>query len=436
MFARTARRQLQSSTGLSCIARSFSSTAPVRTDFTHVIIGGGVVGLAIARSLASYHATHNPNTTSSTLLLERHPHLGTETSSRNSEVIHGGLYYPPDSLKTRLCIAGREQLYDLCNKYSIPHRKTGKWIVAQDAAQLESLERIHETCKSTLGVPTRFLTKTEARNAEPDVRAEAGVLESPETGIVDSHALMTALRGLFEDAGGTVAVNSSVTSITPLPTSPSSLPGSSGYVLTVQDTTTGEPSRITASTVINSAGLHACTIHNLLAPAARHITPFYAKGNYFAYTSPRPRVSRLIYPVVTPGSGGLGTHLTLDLASRIRFGPDVEWVADPTSLSVTASRLPAAVAEIRKYLPGIEVDALAPDYAGIRPKLRRAGAEGKGKDGFVDFYVRREDGFEGWVNLLGIESPGLTSSLAIGGLVREMLVGSKSGRGVDEAPAL
>ncbi|KAI1094868.1 FAD dependent oxidoreductase [Rostrohypoxylon terebratum] len=426
MFARTARRQVRPGTGLSKVARLFTSTASVRADldFTHVIIGGGVVGLSIARALAAHNAEHNPSNT--TLLLERHAHLGTETSSRNSEVIHGGLYYGPSSLKTRLCVRGREELYRFCERYGVPHRKTGKWVVAQDEAQLESLEAIHRTCKEELGVPTRFVGNEEARRTEPNVRAEAGVLESPETGIVDSHALMTALRGLFEDAGGVVAVRSSVRDI-------DLLPSGNGYALHVVDPSTDERSTITTSTLINSAGLDAVRINNLLLPASRHATPYFAKGNYFSYASSHPRVSRLIYPVTPPGAGGLGTHLTLDMSNRVRFGPDVEWVADPTSLSPNPSRLPAAIAEIRKYLPSIDVAALAPDYAGIRPKLRPAGAvggkgegEGKGKkdDGFVDFYIRHEDGYQGFVNLMGIESPGLTSCLAIGELVRDMLVGS------------
>ncbi|KAI1459316.1 FAD dependent oxidoreductase [Annulohypoxylon moriforme] len=426
MFARTARRQLQSSTGQSCIARSFSSTAPVRTDFTHVIIGGGAVGLAIGRALASHNANHPGNSTT-TLLLERHSQLGTETSSRNSEVIHGGLYYGPNSLKTYLCIAGRKQLYAFCEKYAVPHRKMGKWVVAQDADQLASLQKIHRSCRDELGVHTRFVGRREREAKEPDVRAKAGALESPETGIVDSHALMTALRGLFEDAGGVVAVNSAVTGISPLP---ADKPGSAGYALTILDPVSGEVSEITTATLINSAGLGAYEVHNMLSPPERQVTPYYAKGNYFSYSASRPCVNRLIYPVTPPGAGGLGTHLTLDMAGRIRFGPDVEWVSSPFDLAVNAARLPAAIKEIRKYLPGVDVLALTPDYAGIRPKLRPAGAvAGEKGEGFVDFYVRMEEGFEGWVNLLGIESPGLTSCLAIGEVVKDMLVGSRSGSG-------
>lgn len=372
------------------------------------------------------------------MLLERHPQIGTETSSRNSEVIHAGLYYGPNSLKTRLCIAGRKALYAFCNRHGVPYKRTGKWVVAQDAAQWETLERIHALCRHEIGVPTRWVGADEAREREPAVRADAGVLESPETGIVDSHALMTALLGQFEDAGGVAALNSDVVGVEPLfapastSTSISSLtsssatprPGSRGWALTVRDSSTGEASRITTDVLINSAGLSAASIHNLIVPPSHRIQLFFAKGNYFSYGSSSPKVTRLIYPVTAPGAGGLGTHLTLDLAGRMRFGPDVEWVDTPTDLSVNAARLPAAIAEIRKYLPSIDEAALSPDYAGVRPKLRPAGAVGVGGDGFVDFYIRKEDGYEGWVNLLGIESPGLTSCLAIGEMVRDMLYGS------------
>ncbi|OTB05490.1 hypothetical protein M426DRAFT_319754 [Hypoxylon sp. CI-4A] len=429
MLARTVGSQVQFGHLKNVVSRSFSSTAPARADFTHVVIGGGAVGLAIARALTSHQASSSSSSssTNTTLLIERHPHVGTETSSRNSEVIHAGLYYGANSLKTQLCVRGRQALYAFCAERGVPHAKTGKWIVAQDASQHESLRRIHEACSGGsdgIGVPTRWVGEAEAREKEPHVQARAGILESPETGIVDSHGLMGALRGLFEEEGGVTAVNSTVVGVEPLPTS--NLPGSSGWRLTVRDTSTSEESTITTDTLINSAGLGAAAIHNLIVPAERRTRLYYAKGNYFSYASSTPKVSRLIYPVTAPGAGGLGTHLTLDLAGRMRFGPDVEWVENPDDLAVNAARLPAAVREIKKYLPSVDEGALAPDYAGIRPKLRPAGAVAEGGDGFVDFHIREEDGFRGWVNLLGIESPGLTSCLAIGELVRDMLY--KSGR--------
>ncbi|KAI1334834.1 FAD dependent oxidoreductase [Xylariaceae sp. FL0016] len=254
---------------------------------------------------------------------------------------------------------------------------------------------------------------------------------------------MTALHGLFEDAGGVTALNSRVEAVEPLHTGGAGdLPGSAGWRITATDGATGEASTITAETLVNAAGLGAVDVHNAIleaaapalepaARAARRKTLYYAKGNYFSYAASAPRVARLIYPVTLPGAGGLGTHLTLDLAGRLRFGPDVEWVDDPTDLVVNEARFPAAVAAIQRYLPSIDVSALSPDYAGIRPKLSKAGAVGAGK-GFLDFYIKKEEGFEGWVNLLGMESPGLTSSLAVGEYVTGLLYGMESGRGTEE----
>lgn len=388
------------------------------------------MGLAIARALACHQPGPSSSSSSanSTLLLERHAQVGTETSARNSEVIHGGLYYGAASLKTRLCVAGRAQLYALCAARGVGHARPGKWVVAQTAGERAALEAVRAHCEA-VGVPTRWVGAAEAAREEPDVRAAAGVLESPETGIVDSHGLMAALHGLFEEAGGETALHAAVVGVEPLPYGPGRLPGSSGWALTVRDGSSGEESRVTADTLVNSAGLGAAAVHNMIVPAARRTTLHYAKGNYFSYGAARPRVRRLVYPVTAPGAGGLGTHLTLDLAGRMRFGPDVEWVASADDLAVSAARLPAAVAEIKKYLPAVDEGALAPDYAGVRPKLRPAGAVATGGGGFVDFHIRKEDGYEGWVNLLGIESPGLTSCLAIGELVRDMLYGSQKVEG-------
>ncbi|KAI9799552.1 MAG: hypothetical protein M1825_004478 [Sarcosagium campestre] len=392
--------------------RAFSSTpAAAAADFTHAVIGGGVVGLAIARKLAQRDGT-------STILLERHDGVGTETSSRNSEVIHAGLYYPPNSLKTSLCLKGKPLLYSLLAEHSIPHRRTKKWIVAQNDKQMEHLHALHDHAKS-VSVPTSFIPLDEAHRREPEVRATKGVLESPTTGILDSHALMQYLQGSFEDAGGDTALMSSVTGLEALDG------GRSGY--RIETLTAGGPTSndatsmsITAETLINSTGLGACTIANMLLPPARYVTPHYAKGTYYAYAASTPKPSTLIYPAPEPGHAGLGTHLTLDMAGAVRFGPDVEWVDSPHDLTPRADRLHEALAEVRKYLPGIREDAVSPDYCGIRPKLSRAASGVAGK-GFEDFVIRREEGFEGWVNLLGIESPGLTSCLAIADKVDELL---------------
>ncbi|KAF1952332.1 FAD dependent oxidoreductase [Byssothecium circinans] len=387
-------------------SRPFSTSPSRNADFTHAVIGAGVVGLAIARKLQERDGV-------STIVIEKHGSVGTETSSRNSEVIHAGLYYGKDTLKTNLCIMGKEMLYDLCAKHHIPHRNTGKWIVAQDQAQLDAIQKVHEHSRD-IGVPTRFLPKEEATRREPDVRAEAGVLESPTTGIVDSHALMQFLEGEFEDKGGIIAFKSPVARITPVEA------GKRGWEITT--TTDGEEATITADTLINAAGLYAIPLSNMILPKERHTKPFYAKGTYFSYSLSHPRPSTLIYPAPIPGHGGLGTHLTLDMAGRVRFGPDVEWIDDPTDYAANGSRLEAGLDDIQAYLPGIDRSAVGLDYTGIRPKLAgpQRGSVSSGQ-GFNDFWIKREEGYEGFVNLLGIESPGLTSALAIAEEVERLL---------------
>jgi 2-hydroxyglutarate dehydrogenase len=291
----------------------------------------------------------------------------------------------------------------------------GKWIVAQTDQQLEALVQIHEFTSTLENTPTNFVLPDRAAKEEPYVRAKTGILESPTTGIVDSHSYMQFLLGNFEDRGGDVALNSPVTAIRALGDN-----GSQGWEITTRDHQSGEETALTTETIINSAGLGACAINNMVLPPSRHQTTYYAKGNYFSYSPSRPRTTHLIYPAPEPGHGGLGTHLTLDLAGRIRFGPDVEWVDSPTDLAVNTARLPQALKEIKKYLPDVQEDAVVPDYAGIRPKLAKQGAVASGK-GFMDFVIRKEEGFHGFVNLLGIESPGLTSSLAIAVMVDELL---------------
>lgn len=339
-------------------------------------------------------------------------------------MIHAGIYYGPDTLKTSLCIRGKELLYDYCARWDVPHRNTGKFIVAQTGPQREALERVHAHCEGALRgrVPVRWVGADELARREPEVRAEAGCLESPTTGIVDSHSLMVALLGHLEDAGGTFSPGSDVTAITPLGggAGAGGPPGSAGWEVTVRDVQSGEESSISADTIVNAAGLGSCAVHNMVVPAERHQRMYYAKGNYFSYSGPRPRVSTLVYPAPEPGAGGLGTHLTLDMGGRVKFGPDVEWVDSADDLAVNGARLAQAAEEIRRYLPGVDVGALTPDYAGIRPKLARGQAVMDGK-GFNDFVIRKEDGYAGWVNLMGIESPGLTSCLAIGEMVEGML---------------
>ena len=298
-------------------------------------------------------------------------------------------------------------LYDFCRKRSIPHRNTKKWIVAQDDAQWESCLGMHAKAQSLHNVPTRLVGRKEAHQREPDIQARRGILESESTGIVDSHSLMLCLQGDFEDRGGDCIFMTSVTGIEPLA-------GGSGYKI-LATSSDGTEADITADTLINSAGNAGCLISNMVLPPDCHRTPYYAKGTYFSYSASRPKPSVLVYPVTKPGFAGLGTHLTLDLGGRVRFGPDVDWIHDPNDLKPKGSSLDRAIPEIREYLPGIDPQAIDLDYCGIRPKLAPAGA------GFQDFVIQEEAGFPGFVNLLGIESPGLTSSLAIAQRVNDIL---------------
>ena len=398
------------------LGRAFSTSLRREADYTHAIIGGGAVGLAIARQLASREGA-------STLLIERHGSVGTETSSRNSEVIHAGLYYGHDTLKSDLCLKGKHMMYDLCQQRGIPHRNTKKWIIAQDDQQLGEVEKVHKFA-SSIGVPTRFLARNEIKEREPDVRAEAGVLESESTGIVDSHSFMSFLEGDFQERGGEEVFNTVVTRLEAINN------GTGGYrIYSKPQHGEGEEDVIEVETLINSAGLGAMAVNNMLLPEYRHRKPFYAKGSYFSYASSHPKPKTLLYPAPVPGHGGLGTHLTLDMAGRVRFGPDVEWVEDPNDLSPNPSQLAEAIDMIQTYLPGVDRDAIDLDYCGIRPKLGKT--SGTAGPNFADFYIKEEEGYKGFVNLLGIESPGLTSSLAIAEMVEDLLYGRKKGQGAE-----
>jgi 2-hydroxyglutarate dehydrogenase len=401
--------------------RFFSTSIANKADFTHAVIGGGAVGLAISRQLQARGGA-------STILIEQHGAVGTETSSRNSEVIHAGLYYGLNSLKTELCIRGRIMLYHLCEQQKIPYRNTGKLVVAQNEAEWAVLKKIQEFSQE-IEVPTSLISSEEVKIREPAVQAKAGALSSPTTGILDSHSYMQFLHGDFEDHGGVTAFRCTVTRIVPrnngangweVWTKPTSTSGEHGQR---QDST--EETCIIADTLINSAGLYAVPLSNSILPKDRHIKPYYAKGSYYSYSASKPRVETLIYPAPKQGHAGLGTHLTLDMGNRIRFGPDVEWVDSPTDYSVSDKHLAAALDDICEYLPGIDRDSVALDYAGIRPKMDKASAVASGK-GFKDFYIKKEDGFHGFVNLMGIESPGLTSSLAIAEFVEKLLHGRQT----------
>jgi L-2-hydroxyglutarate oxidase LhgO len=351
-----------------------------------VVVGAGVVGLAVARALALQGRE--------VLVLEAGNAFGTGTSSRNSEVIHAGMYYAPGSLKASLCVQGREMLYDYCEARGISHRRCGKLIVATTPAQVAQLQGIAEQALRNGVDDLALLSGDEARQLEPQLVCEAALL-SPGTGIVDSHGLMLALLGDVENAGGVLALNSPLEG---------ALVSSSGIQLHAADGT-----RLLARTVVNAAGLHAPALAARFAGLDQRFVPqaFYAKGNYFTLATRAP-FSHLIYPV--PQAAGLGVHLTLDLGGQAKFGPDVQWVESPDDLMVDPGRGDAFYAEVRKYWPGLQDGALLPGYAGIRPKISGPGAPAR------DFVIQgpRDHGVPGLVNLFGIESPGLTSCLAIG----------------------
>ncbi|EER61376.1 FAD dependent oxidoreductase [Acidovorax delafieldii 2AN] len=358
-----------------------------------VVVGAGVVGLAVARALALDGRE--------VMVLEAADAIGTGTSSRNSEVIHAGLYYPAGSLKARFCVTGREQLYAYCADRGVAHRRCGKLLVATSREQLAGLESIRTRAEANGVLDLQWLDREAARALEPALECVAA-LYSPSTGIVDSHGLMLALQGDLENAGGLVALNS------PLARAEC---GESAILLEAEDGT-----RLQASTVVNAAGLYAPTLaRRFTGLHERHVPPaHYAKGSYFTLTAKAP-FTHLIYPV--PEAAGLGVHLTLDLGGQAKFGPDVQWVDSPDDLQVDPARGQAFYAEVRKYWPGLQDGALAPGYAGIRPKIHGADAPA------ADFMVQgpREHGVAGLVNLFGIESPGLTSALAIADYVAQMV---------------
>lgn len=368
-------------------------------DVDVVIVGAGAVGLAVAAEFA--RSGHD------VLVLEAADGIGTGTSSRNSEVIHAGMYYPTGSLRHRMCVEGRRKLYDYLEARRVPHIKRGKLIVATSDIETQKIEAIHATGLKN-GVEGLDLISGETAMAmEPNLSCTAA-LWSPETGIVDSHAYMLALQGEIEDHGGSVAYETPVIRIAPMP---------GGFTVS---TGGAEPSLITCRRLVNSAGLYAQHIARAIDGYRADLIPklVLAKGNYFGCTG-RPAFSRLIYPA--PVEGGLGVHVTLDLAGRMRFGPDVEWLGadNPAAVDYTVDprRAVAFYAAVRTYWPGLPDGAITPDYSGCRPKLSGPGEPA------ADFRIDGPElhGVDGLVNLFGIESPGLTSSLAIAEEVRRRL---------------
>ena len=364
-----------------------------------VVIGAGVVGLAVARALAMRGRE--------VVILEAESAIGTGISSRNSEVIHAGIYYPPGSLKARLCRQGNAQLYDYCESRSVPHRRIGKLIVASDAAQIDALERIRANAIACGVTELETLSAAQVRRREPALVC-AAALWSPDTGIVDSHALMLALLGDAEAAGAVLAVQSPVCG---------GAVEADGILINggSRDGVEGSASNtasyaLKARLLVNCAGLAAPRVAESIVGMPRSAIPAQrlAKGSYFGLSGRAP-FSHLIYPVPEPG--GLGVHVTLDLGGQVKFGPDVEWLAPGAvpDYRVDAERAERFAAAIRKYWPGLPEQALVPAYAGVRPKL------GGPHDPPCDFVIAgpADHGIAGLIHLFGIESPGLTSALAI-----------------------
>ncbi len=354
-----------------------------------VVIGAGVVGLAVGRALALSGRE--------VLVLESENAIGTGTSSRNSEVIHAGIYYPTGSLKARLCVQGKQMLYAYCAKRGVAHKRLGKLIVATSLEQVLALDGIMAKATANGVHDLQKLTAAQARALEPALFCEAALL-SPSTGVVDSHAYLFALQGDMENAGGLLALVSPVQHI-------DVRQGTASHPIRV---CTQDGTELACKVLVNAAGLSAVALAERMDGLDKSLLPqvHYAKGNYFTLAGKAP-FSRLIYPV--PEKAGLGVHLTLDLGGQAKFGPDVQWVEDPADLQVDPRRGDAFYAEVRKYWQGLADGALQAGYAGIRPKINAP------HEAAADFMIQgpADHGVPGLVNLLGIESPGLTSSLAI-----------------------
>ena len=356
-----------------------------------IVIGAGVVGLAVARALAQAGRE--------VMVVESHPAIGMETSSRNSEVIHAGLYYPSGSLKAALCLSGRDALYDYCAERGIAHQRCGKLVVATSTAQHQRLAEIAAQAHANGCTEVRLISAEEARAMEPALQCTAA-LHSPMTGVIDSHGYMLALQGDAEHAGAVIAFASQVLS---------GERHDDGIVLRVAEAGAGSDDEgflLHARTVVNCAGLWAPRIARSIVGLDEASIPraWFAKGNYYSLAGRAP-FSRLIYPVPEPG--GLGVHLTLDLGGQARFGPDVEWLEDEQiDYLVDPARADRFYAEIRAYWPELPAHSLQPAYAGIRPKISPPGAPA------ADFLFASH-GSGHYLGLYGIESPGLTASLAI-----------------------
>lgn len=365
-----------------------------------LVIGAGVIGLAVARELAQ--AGHE------VVIAESEGVIGSGISARNSEVIHAGIYYPKGSLKARHCVLGRQLLYDYCERRHVPFENCGKLIVATSADQVEKLEGIRQRAAANGATDLSFVDRAAAKQLEPALECH-GALVSPSTGIVDGHAFMRSLLGEAEDRGALIALGSKVVRAEVV-----------AGGMRVHVDAGGTRSTLEARNVVNAAGLYAPELASRIDGLAAELVPapHFAKGNYFSLSGRSP-FARLVYPVPVPG--GLGVHITLDLAGQARFGPDVEWLdvkaADEVSYDVNPRRADGFYEAVRRYWPALQDGALTPAYSGVRPKLVPKGTPD------ADFVIQgpTDHGVAGLVNLFGIESPGLTAALSIARAVRDKL---------------
>ena len=360
-----------------------------------VVIGAGVIGLAVAREMALQGRE--------TILLERESAFGTISSARNSEVIHAGIYYPKDSLKAKLCVEGNRMLYEYCRIHHVATQPYGKLIVASDESQLDDLQGILYKAQQNNVPEIKMITGEQAKSMEPELSCSAAVL-SASTGIVDSHGFMLSLLGGFEDAGGMIAYQSPLISAKPIGSK-----AQDGFELEIGGS---DAMKIQTKLLINCAGMSAPAIAKKIEGLAQEQIPkaYFAKGNYFSLSGKSP-FKHLIYPIPEPG--GLGVHLTLDMGGQAKFGPDVEWleIDDENQIDYTVNpkRGESFYAAVRKYWPGLKDNALQPDYSGVRAKIVPPNSPA----GDFCFNMPKDHVLEGLFNLYGFESPGLTSSLAI-----------------------
>jgi L-2-hydroxyglutarate oxidase LhgO len=371
-------------------------------DVEITIIGAGVIGLAIAEKISEEH--------NNVFLIEKHPSFGQETSSRNSEVIHAGIYYPEDSLKARLCVEGKRLLYDYCKKYDVPHNNCGKLIVATSKEEIAVIEGIRQTAMKNGVDDLMVLEREQIAEMEPNIFA-LKALFSPSTGIVDSHSLMKQYETNTINNGGQVVYGSEVTGIKQI---------KHGYEITLLDADKKDYS-FTSGIVINSAGLTSDKVSEMVGIDDDNLKILFCKGEYFRVNPSKNRlIKRLIYPVPHHNLEGTGIHVTIDMGGGVKLGPDVKYLdSNVYDYKLTASKQETFYKSAKKFLPFLEYDDIVPEMAGIRPKLQRPG------EMLRDYYILEESGrgYPGFINLIGMESPALTSSIAIANYVYNLVTG-------------